>query len=222
MKKSAFLFILAALGLASCSDSEYTYHQTAFYPLTSTGLVLYADQTVDSTTVLSTEPWTSTCTETWFTVSPSSVSTATNQAYNSLMLVSALQNTTGTSRFGAINVQGYDLASMLVTQLGWLNITTPNPHAAAQTGGIATQATFDLSLRSTTTDTALVFTTYQDGATLSVDAPWITPAATTAPAGRQTIGLTFEPNTTGAERTATMKLTSGLVTTEMTVTQPAI
>ena len=54
MKTSAILPLAAAvMALAACSEATYENHMTMFYPQEPSGRTIYADQTVDSTSVIS-------------------------------------------------------------------------------------------------------------------------------------------------------------------------
>ncbi|MBQ5909468.1 MAG: hypothetical protein IIW85_03980, partial [Bacteroidaceae bacterium] len=59
MKKVFPLLVsVIALCFAACTESSYEYHQTYFYPQQPGGKMMYADQTLDTTRVISYDSWT--------------------------------------------------------------------------------------------------------------------------------------------------------------------
>ena len=222
MKKIFFLF--AAVILAACGSTEDEYHQLYFYPQTVGGLELFADQTADSITFVSTDDWTAHTKGDWFTIDPTSY-----EIPNTALMVSKVihilttPNTTGNIRQGALEVDSYDKLGMQVKQYPWLNIQYP----AATYKGDENAATdlanteFKLTLPASMEYIPLIFTTYAKQATLTTDAEWLTLPDTIFSPGTHSFQPTIPANTTTETRTATLKLRSGELENEIHITQSA-
>lgn len=234
--KSIILAVATAtLALTSCSEATNEYHSTQFYPVTTDGIVAYADQTVDSTRVISYDSWTLTNTTDWFDVSlqdgqKNNLSVTIPAGYvGSMRLDLRFQtNTTGKTRQSQLAVvSAYDkigTVSTIVTQQPYLNISYPSPYKATSTDAMPT---FSLNLTSSKSSYPLTsyvtFTVYTADATLTSSADWITPEKTSGFTAnvKEKINLTIQANTTGQTRTATLTLTSYGISTPITINQPA-
>lgn len=225
----------AALALTSCSEATNEYHSTQFYPVTTDGIVAYADQTVDSTRVISYDSWTLTNETDWFDVSlqdgqKNNLSVTIPSGYvGSMRLDLRFQpNTTGKVRQSLLTVKSsYDKigsVSTPVSQQPYLNISYPAPYLETSS---ATMPTFSLNLTSAKSSYPLTsyvtFTVYTSDATLSTSADWITIEKTSGftASVKEKVNLTVQANTTGASRTATLTLTSNGISSTINVTQPA-
>ena len=212
---------LALAMLSGCDTEGDTYHITAFYPTQSSGMIMYADQTVDSIWVQSADAWTAKVTASWLVITPTS-SGEIPEGYimQTKLTLTAAQNTTGTTRSSQINVDGYDKIGMPVYQFGWLNITSPSGTVTnTSADGIATGAKFEQSVSAKTTALTVAFRNYQDGATISGGADWVSLPDSTYAAGSHTLTLAAEENTSTEARTATFTLTSGSISTPFSFTQ---
>lgn len=222
---------MASCLMVSCGDSKNEYHSTYFYPQESGGKVVYADQPVDSTRVVSTDAWTLTNASDWFSVSGNgqtdnlSVSVPTGFVQSTPLIFTIQPNTTGKTRTGILTAVSscgdIGAVSQSLVQLPYLKILSPG--VSEDEGG---NYVFNLSLTAegkTTTQIApsIIFTIYDSSATLASSDTWLVPEKTEGfEAGKQeTINLTVEANHTGASRTATLTLTSQGVSTLVTVTQ---
>mgnify|MGYP004491115421 CR=1 FL=1 len=220
MKKLiASLIPCAALALASCGDSNYELHQTFFSPLKANGMEFFADQQSDTIHLLSLDSWTLASTASWMQVSPTSKNIPQYQSADTRLDITTDINNTGSTRIAYINVTSNVSPSMPVIQRSWLNITQPTVFYTNADKELTKQATFPLMLKAAANDTTIVFKVYQDGATLSSSADWITPDSTSFKKGRHEIKVTYTGNNTNAKRNATLTLTSAGVSTDIIVTQ---
>lgn len=225
----------AALALTSCSEATNEYHSTQFYPVTTDGIVAYADQTTDSTRVISYDSWTLNNTADWFDVSIQggsknniSVTIPAGYVASTRLDLTFQPNTTGKVRQSQLAaISAYDkigTVSTPVTQHPYLNISYPAPYKETSS---ATTPTFSLNLSSSKSayplTTYTTFTVYSSDATLTSSADWITPEKTSGftASVKQKINITVQANTTGQARTATLTLTSNGISSVITVNQPA-
>lgn len=222
MKKSLLLLLpCLALGLfTACGDSSYEVHNTYFYPVQASGVRVYADQPTDTIHLISLDSWTATSSVDWMTVTPASF-TATGSFNDTRLTMNFEDNNTGEVRYGYIQVDSYATLGKLVFQYPWLNITRPSAvyYTEDITESDSQMATFYMNLDAAAADTLVAFTVYQDGATLQSDAAWAVPDSTTFSAGSHSIGLTIAANETDSARTAKLTLTSGTVSTTITLNQ---
>ena len=229
--KKIFLFatFIAAL-FTSCSESEYEFHQTYFNPQLPEGKVLYADQTNDSTRVISYDPWIAVCTfnngsNAWFSISPTECKFIQGQQFASTRIdITASPNTTGKVRYGYIAVSSFDVIKMPVKQTSWLNITYPFGEIKEfdEEGNSIPeedrQVTFSGKVPASN-QFNIEFTVYSNDATLTSDAEWLKPSTTTFAAGYHSVAIVAEANPNKVERTANLILTSNGVSTPITITQ---
>lgn len=225
-KKSLILLSAIALTLGSCGDSEFEVHQTFFWPQMPGGMTFYADQMEDTTHLYSLDSWKATpSTPDWLSCSPDYLEVTPGTSLSTTMTISTTVNTTGKVRSGVIQVQSHDAVGMPVTQYAWHNVLRPEgkiPNDATRSDLTEMRADFTMELRPTVADTSIVFRTYRAGATLTTDAPWITLRKESTPlSGRDTIPFNLQPNTTGADRTGTITLSSAGVSTPIKVVQKA-
>lgn len=231
---------LCALALTACDDAENEIHSTYFYPLTSTGIIAYADQTEDSTYVVSYDSWTLNASCDWMTVTSNtgsvnniSVEVPAGYYVSTKLTLTFQPNTTGAVRSYVLqaNSSSDKIGSVYqgVTQYPFLDIRTPAVTTTTDSNGNITAYTYSTQVSQTGvningTKPSISFCVYNEGATLeSSDTSWLNPAQTTdfEPNTQQRVELTATVNETGAARTATLTLTSGGVSTPITVTQAA-
>jgi hypothetical protein len=226
MKKIISLGVLIAGIFASCTESEYEYHQTYFTPQEPNGKILYADQVVDSTRLVSYDPWKAstifnTDEQPWFTITPTECDFIAGEQFASTRIdINTSVNNTGKVRVGHISINTYDIKSyqligLNVTQYPWHNITYPMGYI------VDNQMIFNLDL-----DTPnegffnIEFTVYSDNSTLTSEGDWLKPELQDLTSGKHVVKINVKENTdTENSRTTTLKLTSGGVTTPITVTQ---
>ena len=220
MKKIfASLIPCAALALASCGDSNYEVHQTFFSPLKNGGMEFFADQQSDTIHLLSLDSWTLASTASWMSVTPTSKNIPQYQSADTRLDITTEVNTTGATRIAYINVTANVSPSMPVIQRPWLNIKQPTAFYTDTDKESTKKATFPLMLKAAANDTTLIFKVYQDGATLSSSADWVTPDSTTFKSGLHKVKVSFTANSTNAKRNATLTLTSAGVSTDIIVSQ---
>ncbi|GAY29995.1 kinase suppressor of Ras 2-like [Prevotella sp. MGM2] len=134
-------------------------------------------------------------------------------------------NTSGARRVGYIQVKTFTDLGMRVVQNGWLNISSPEPMYSTtpedNMDNLPANKVYFLLNAQAKTDTAIVFTVYQDNATLSSSETWAVPETTTFSAGRHNVRISLEPNPTTSSRTATLTLTSAGVNTPISIIQSA-
>lgn len=217
MKKGGFFSFLAAvvLLLSGCGDSEYEYYVLQI--TSSSSGIYYADQTVDTLTVVGTQDWTLTLVDDWLSLSESgttgSYSAEGSYYYNYLPLYIE-PNTEGATRDGTIKLSADKTATLYVEQYFYHNISRPARILVSNSSDIyadilnddESQREFILSVAGTATSDYLTFTLYGD-ATLTTQDTWIEPQDTTLSAGSYTMALSFGTNYE-ATRKATYTLTS--------------
>lgn len=230
--KNLLLAAVAVLGLASCNEGSNEYHSTYFYPLTANGIETYADQQQDSIRVMSYDTWTLNNTSDWLTVKIGN--SQTNQIkveipagyFNLSRLDLFMQpNTSGTVRTADLQVvSSYGKIGMVytsVTQYPFLNITTPLVKKDAE-GNYSFSLDLPQKTNKENATSFITFTVYTEDAQLTSSADWLTLDKTQGftKSVKEKVTLTAQPNTTGAARSAQLSLTSGGVTSVITVNQP--
>ena len=219
---SAWVLAIAASALVtSCiEDEELGQYSAYFMPTRPTGIELYADQTRDSTTIVSTISWDITTQATtgedgWLRFSPGKADVVPNGQLFQRVNITAEANTTGYIRESLMKVNlqtdRIDGIAMPVRQLGWMDITVPQPRFTTDDKATM-QPIFESTLHSFPTrrssDLCHIFTM----ATLKSDAEWlvIPEELQSIRGGDRTLTFSVEPNHTGTERTAHVTLTSTL------------
>lgn len=222
MKKPlALLLPCAALLLSACNDSSYESHQTYFSPQYPMGMRWYADQQSDTLHVLSLDAWTAHTTADWLTVTPTSGTPSANMGLDVKMSIAATVNNTDEVRGASIVVDSYDQVAMPVYQYPWLNISRPAAVAVGADTSLSKDSyvKFIMDLRATAVDTTIIFTVYQDRATLTSSADWVVPDTTGFDAGTHIVPISIAANHSGNERSALLTLTSAGVSTHITLNQ---
>lgn len=219
MKKIHILVVaMALLGFASCDNgNDLTNDVLGIYPLSTGPTVTYADQTVDSFTIVSTKSWNASVTSNWTTLNP--LYNSRNQPGTTII------NTTCPIYF-AINTTGQIRTSTLIASNGehsvgrsylqayWLNITKPavafaNSQTSDNAAGTAYDgAYFTLQVPYDSVKSSINFQIFASSATLTTDADWIMPKQQQCQKGTNSIALSFSPNNTNAERKAVYTLTT--------------
>ncbi len=228
MKKTLLsLLPCAALLFASCGDSEYEVHETYFYPQKPNGIRVYADQQQDTIRLYSIDAWTLTSTTPeWLTVTPTSSIAINGSAGSTRLNLDMEKNATGQPRWGYIRVQAYDQIAMPVIQYSWLNVRQPDPQYYTVSEDLNnniedTRVRFDIQLKAQPVDTAIVFTVYQNDATLASSAEWVTISGTQFTTGQHRVKVFIAENEGTDKRNATLTLTSGGISTPINIEQSA-
>lgn len=214
----------AAFALTSCMDGGNEYHSTYFYPVSNFGIETFADQTVDSVRVVSYDTWTLTNHCEWFDVyesgkkAPISVTVPAGYMSSNRLDLYLKPNTTGQVRSNAIEVVSSfnKIGSVVKTlvQYPFHNVIWPNvKRNSTDEGGV--NYTFALNYPASAvegdmTKNCVQFKVYGRNSKLASDSPWLRPAETEDfYAGKiYTVPVAADKNTTGAERTGTLTLSS--------------
>lgn len=229
MKKiRIILAALVLIGFHSCdSGNDATNNVLAIYPLTGGAVVVYADQTVDSFTVMANNSWKTSVTADWTSLNSSYISRelSGSKVVSTTCPIYFNINTTGEVRSSVLQVKGTDYTvGRSYLQAYWLNITNPavnfptsqTPTEEAQYQG----AYFTQTVAKDSTGTKISFQIYAPTATISTSADWITPKEQQFKQGAHTLNLYFSKNTTGKEREAVYTLTtSNGISTKVTILQ---
>ena len=226
--KKIFLYTCFLVALGSCSESEFEFHQTYFTPQEIDGKVLYADQTNDSTLLVSYDPWKASLLfadeNEWFSITPNEYQFVKGMQYSETKVyISTTPNTSGKSRIGLIQINTYDIKStelvgLKVYQHPWLNIVKPHGIWNAEMA----METFTINFDSPHSGQFEVkFTVYDENATLISGAEWLRPATVAiTPGKQQSVTVNIDENTDTSEpRTATLVLKSKGIETPISVTQ---
>ncbi len=214
MKKYLFLIPLLASLLTIACNKETEYHQTRFLRPGITALRVYADQKVDSISFETTESYELSSNASWCIV-PDEYKSLKNPYTNAIILCYAwLQfeaNTTGSNREAIIHLGAGDYSiDAYVVQVPYLCVTSP---------ARLNEQLLPLTCAADAESAKLCFTTF-DSWTLTTEADWLTIGE---PNGfvveNKEVTLTLQPNTTTADREATVVLTSRGVAQNIIVKQ---
>lgn len=223
MKTRIATLLIALTALTACSDASFEAHQSFFYPQKPEGMLLYADQTTDTTNVYSLDSWTATTEGDWFDINPKECTIPVGMAKLTHMTLTTTPNLSGMNRSGRMVVKSHDTISQLVCQCTWLNIIYPfaNYTYEGEEESYATRkATFSQTLPFDAVKTEVRFNTYSSGATLRSDAEWLQPEETAFPeAGNYTVKVQVQPNAAKEKRVGRLTLSSAGVSSVITVEQ---
>lgn len=225
----------AVLALTACTESDNEYYTTYFYPTTTNGIETYADQTSDTTIVVSTDTWTLTNACDWCKVtcngqsSPITVTVPEGYMLGTKLDFTLQPNTTGAVRTNLLQViSSYSKIGTVATyivQYPYINVNIPAPQASTSNNTTTYSFTLTVPASGTLADNSkpsVSFTVYSNDATLtSSDESWLKPARTNGFLAntRQKVELDLTKNETGEQRTGTLTLTSNGVSTNITVKQ---
>ena len=225
MKKLFLGLLITALALTSCDNgSDYSYEELGIYPVVEGPYVVYPDQEVDSFTLVSSRSWKATVEGEWIILDPaySYRQTASQEIKTLVCPIYFNTNTTGDVRIGYLKVDGNKRrVGRMYMQTYWLNITLPQVTFAS---GTTTEdykgANFQLNATKDEVTKNIEFNIYAEQATLTTEADWVTLPQNKFESGNHKLEITLEPNTTGAERKAVLRLsTSNGISTDIVLTQ---
>lgn len=202
MKKSFFLIPLLVSVLIIACNKETEYHQTRFLRPGVTALCVYADQEWDSISFETTESYLLSSDASWCVI-PNEYKEFKNPYSNAIVQCYAwLQfeaNKTGDIRNAVIHLGAGDYSiDAYVIQVPYLCVTSPSR---------VNEQLNPLICDADVTSATLKFTTYSQW-TLTTEADWLTLGTTAGAAGDSQVTVTLQPNTTTADRSATVVLTS--------------
>lgn len=227
MKHVALILSALAAGVLSMTSckSNFEQHIMQFSPA-QPQMMVYADQTTDTTHVISTDPWSLTSNASWLTVTPNNFKPHIQGGlYNTKITLAVPLNTQRLTRSTFFEVKGNNTIVMRVDNVGWLNISTPNAtYKDNNNDGLADRAHYATKVDAKATTLPFYFTTYTNGAVVQSNAAWIQiPTTASAPlaAGYHPLKLTVAQNTAHTERSAQITLTSAGITDTINVTQAA-
>lgn len=227
MKKILFPLVTAML-LAACKKDAETHHINILHPTGGTMGVVYADQTLDSIVLVTTDSYRCSSTESWMSIDPKIGTKTLQNLYQTVHIipvpVTFEVNMTGAARIGNVNIYTYgnDWNQQITTgfvQMGWPNIQRP---AALITYNEAKpgKAIFELVLPAQEVKDSLIFDVRENW-TLEGNGAFVTPASRSGRNGRNVVMLSVEPNATKDARTDTFVLTTSGLSTTIKVTQQA-
>lgn len=226
-QKLSHLFLCAAtavLALTSCSEGSYESHQTFFYPQRPQGIMLYADQTSDTTRIYSLDSWTAETEGEWFNVTPQTQEVNPGYFADTRLDITTTPNTTGKNRSGRIRINAYHSISTPIYQCTWLNIAYPyakyentdiNDNFATRT------AKFETEVEHNTKTTQFIFNIYGESATLTSNADWARPKKNNFIKGANNVIVELDENTQPVARNAQFTLTSQGISTTIHLKQNA-
>ncbi len=226
MKKLLYS-IAIVLGFISCGKDMENHGITIYRPTAATTF-FYADAAKDSVVFTTFDSYESSSSQDWLVLDPTRRGASLPNTYYDIYVVAVpftvQPNTTGTSRTTLVTVHNFGKdwdqnVSVEYVQFGWHNILRPIPEYASQNSRLPETATFVLQDTATQLRDSIIFSV-NDAWTLTAS-DFVTPEVTSGNGGMDTVRLTLTPNTTGEERTTTMYLQSGGVTTPVQVKQAA-
>lgn len=221
MKSGILSLLVLTLAFVSCSEASYEAHQSFFYPQQPQGILLYADQSMDTTSVYSIDSWTLETEGGWFEVTPKELTISAGTSLFTKLTITTTPNTTGANRSGCIVVNAYHTISQRVYQSTWHNILYPFArYEEGEDGTYATRkATFAMSVAFDATEAEVRFRTYAPAATLTSDVDWMQPGQTNFDADTHNVKLVVQPNPTDSVRTGWLTLSSAGISTKIKVWQ---
>lgn len=236
--KSLFAVAAAALAFTACvDDGGNEYHSTSFYPMTTSGIQCFADQTVDSVRVISYDSWSLTNTCPWMSISengrpaPFTVNIPAGYSSSNRLDIQLQPNTTGQLRRDQINVVSsfgkIGTVSQTITQFPYHNVIWPNVKSVSVNGATVYDFTLNIDAAGTTGDetkNCLKLKLFAPNATLTSAEGWVRPKQTE---GFETekvvvVPLAVDANSTDAERTAVLTLSSLGINTQIKVVQAKV
>lgn len=223
MKKFKFLLgtIIATAFFLSCSgnDKSYEAHGIQFYPLTQNGLIVYADQTIDTTLqVIALDSWEVSKKPEWLTTTPTSVGTKPGYTSVTKFQLDIEPNTTNLNRgdYVTLKTSENQTIGVYIQQLGNIDIEYPKGVLNSK----ETSYSFSKIKPATAVLDTLIFKLNADTASIISTESWIEPQTNLVGKGSHTIYLNMEANDTKEERQSIIKIQTGNnVNQEITITQ---
>ena len=207
-----FLSAVVLLGFTSCDKSDDTYDTLAVLPL-GTFHTIYADQTVDSVTVVSTKDVELVMNETWFSVQSSDKTIKVPQMIQKTLPVYFQINNTGEPRIGYMYAKSNgETVGHCFYQTSWLDIEVPSPVYAYAETGYPKGVSFTQKVAVADQQVKIEFTLYSDNATLTSDASWAVVGNDdqALDKGKHEVTITLEEHSKGMTANLTLKAASGI------------
>lgn len=216
MKKLGFIIIVVLLGCFAACNKDTEYHQTRFLRPSDTPLLVYADQEWDSIAFQTTESFELSTNVAWCKVDERYKSLDipySNALVDCYAWLQFEPNTTGESRYAIVHLGAGDYSiDGFIVQYPFLCITSPTRY-----GEGLTPLTFNYN----ETQKDITFTAFGEWTIAQKEpAAWVTQLSRIQGGeGDATVTVTLETNTTGADRSAIVTLTSRGVSEDITITQ---
>lgn len=219
MRKLVGLCLAAFMALfVSCKKNEISHYFVEILHPTGFGAMIYADQTEDRLSFVTTYDWNLSISDDWLRVNPDSMAGLVPEGYymSCNLRVNMDVNNTGKPRTGYIyfNAEGKTLATMY-SQAHFLHVKRP----------MRLDDEFVLQNRYDQASDSIFFKTYSDDWTFSFKGEqpeWIeltTDAPTSGVAGDYKVKYLLKPNKTAEPRTAVFQLQSAGIVTDIKVIQ---
>lgn len=203
---------LSIAALTACEparNEEYFAYLQDEHRRSISEVVLFADQDSAQFYVASSDPWTAQLEADWASITPTAFSKGGFAV--PIKVVSTSPNTTGSIRRGRVIVKTRQDLTLALFHTPWHNIQSPQ---------VSQSGTFETTLHSAdSTSLPLVFTLYKNGGSLTTNETWLHLPTTPLHAGTHQLNIPVSKNM-GGERTGTITLTAGGVSTTIKVTQP--
>lgn len=196
LTKTTIIFLLLGLLTTACQED---LPQSAQIEKGKESLAFAQGSGTRTVKISASHPWTATSSGAWLTISPDKGGAGTHE-----LTLSAAANSTGSSRTAEVNIQvGHKISTVKVSQAqkDALGLDRNSEVVAWPAGSVE----FTLS-------------TNVDDYEVSTDADWLQPSLTKAMTD-QTLVLTYEENATYEERTGTVTVTNGALTSSVMITQ---
>lgn len=206
------LSLAVMMGFVSCDKADDTYDTLALLPL-GTFQTIYADQTVDSITVISTNNVELELKETWFSMKSGDKNITVNKMIQKKFPVFFQTNNTGSVRSGYMYAKsnGHTVAHCFL-QTNWLDIVVPAAVYTLDADGLPSGASFSQTVSSSDKSTKIEFNLYSDNATLTSDAEWAVVGENDGnlDKGSHEVTITLGEHAKGATANLTLKAASGV------------
>ena len=208
MKKTALSLVVAVIVAAACNKEPENHLMRIEYPTTGMALI-YADQTEDSVSFVTTESWRIISTQPWCYVAEGrNAFTNPYEGYFVLFTVPVQfsPNTTSSYRTALLNVEGGEYTSTACyVQTDFLNITRPGRYIYSDLSGDSIRTLTDSAF---VVRDSITFTTYGGWTLTASNGSWIHLQQSEGNAGQHTVQINLDPNTTSEDRRDTLWLTS--------------
>ena len=206
--------IAVIITLFAACNKENEYHTSRFLRPGTTALYVYADQYLDSISFETTESYTLSTNASWCRV-PESYKQFVNPYSNAIILCYAWlefeANKSDEIRGCIVHLDAGDYSvDAYVMQFPFLCITNPVRQG---------EVLFPLTCEAKDTEATLSFTTFADWTLKVEEGDWVALTVDSGSSGSNDVKITMQPNTTDAERSATIVLTSRGISDRITVQQ---
>ncbi len=216
----------------ACDNDSYRHEITLSHPPMGTlGIYVYADQPKDSVVFATFDSYQATSDVNWITVDPERASMKIENSYWTMWGVTIPltfePNTTGVTRYGAVNVRNYgDDWDVTVTagylQLGWHDVTSGSivyeTEASLYGSTYPLTASYKMTANANQVTDTLSFTVYNTWE-LECESDFVKVGTLSGEEGHNVVTLTFNENESEEDRTADIFLKSSGATTKITLTQ---